>query len=82
MKIPYMMKIIYILISILLYCAASIFSQSEYELSQKDIDEFLSFADAYKEAAAPFVKNTALKSVSEIFYNTDDEKWITFCHLM
>lgn len=48
----------------------------EYGLSQKDITEFLAFADGYKDLAGRYIRNAEQKSVSEIFYSTDSEKWV------
>jgi hypothetical protein len=65
--------VLFFLLAILLSITAQ---EAVYKLAQKDIDEFIGFADEYKALAAKVVRNVKNKSVSEIFYTTDNDKLV------
>ncbi len=72
------MKKIFFVIAI---CTSSLFplvaQDQAVKIDQRDIDEFLGFADEYRALAKSFFKNAGRRSVSEIFYSTDNAKWLS-----
>lgn len=50
-----------------------VFAEDEYNFSQKDIDKFLSFADAYIKEAKKYVKNSSDLSIEELYYNESED---------
>jgi hypothetical protein len=70
------MKKIFLVIAMVVSSFVCAIAQDQANtIQQKDIDEFLSFADDYKTISEKFIKNAKNKSISEIFYTTDNSRW-------
>jgi hypothetical protein len=65
-----------IILLIAVYSCFMAFAQEQDSIKQKDIDEFLAFADDYRTLAEKYIKDAKNKSVSDIFYSTENDKWL------
>jgi hypothetical protein len=72
-----MKKICVAVFVLLASCGFALAQEKTSAINQKDIDEFLSFADDYKASAEKYIKNAKNKSISEIFYSTDNSRWVS-----